>query len=50
MTTEEKKEPTVPSSVIDGKEVKEVILVRGIRRTLAEHMHRCLQESAQLSS
>jgi pyruvate dehydrogenase E2 component (dihydrolipoamide acetyltransferase) len=50
MTTEEKKEPTVPGSVVGGKKVKEVIPVRGIRRTLAEHMHRSLQESAQLSS
>jgi pyruvate/2-oxoglutarate dehydrogenase complex dihydrolipoamide acyltransferase (E2) component len=37
MTTEDKKEPTVPGSA-------------GIRRTLATHMHRSLQESAQLSS
>lgn len=50
MTTGEKKEPTVPGSVVNGKKVKEVIPVRGIRRTLAEHMHRSLQESAQLSS
>jgi pyruvate/2-oxoglutarate dehydrogenase complex dihydrolipoamide acyltransferase (E2) component len=49
MTTEEKKEPTVPGSVVDGKKVKEVIPVRGIRRTLVTHMHRSLQESAQLS-
>jgi pyruvate dehydrogenase E2 component (dihydrolipoamide acetyltransferase) len=50
MTTGERKEPTVPGSVVNGKKVKEVIPVRGIRRTLAEHMHRSLQESAQLSS
>ncbi len=50
MITEEKKEPTVPGSVVDSKRVKEVIPVRGIRRTLAEHMHRSLQEAAQLSS
>jgi pyruvate/2-oxoglutarate dehydrogenase complex dihydrolipoamide acyltransferase (E2) component len=50
MTTEDKKEPTVPGSAVDGKKVKEVIPVRGIRRTLATHMHRSLQESAQLSS
>jgi len=49
MTTEEKKEPTVPGSVVDSKKVKEVIPLRGIRRTLATHMHRSLQESAQLS-
>lgn len=49
MTAEEKKEPTVPGSVVDGKMVKEVIPVRGIRRTLAEHMYRSLHESAQLS-
>lgn len=49
MTTEEKKEPTVPGSVVDSKKVKEVIPVRGIRRTLANHMLRSLQESAQLS-
>ena len=48
--TEERKEPTTPGSVVDGKKVKEVIPVRGIRRTLATHMHRSLQESAQLSS
>lgn len=47
--TEEGKEPVTPGSVIDGKKVKEVIRVRGIRRTLAEHMHRSLQVSAQLS-
>ena len=50
MTTDERKEPTLPGSVVNGKKVKEVIPVRGIRRTLAEHMHRSLQESAQLSS
>ena len=50
MTTEEKKEPTAPGSVVDGKKVKEVIPIRGIRRTLATHMHRSLQESAQLSN
>ena len=49
MTTEEKKGPTAPGSVVDGKKVKEVIPLRGIRRTMAEHMHRSLQESAQLS-
>ena len=49
MTTEEKKAPTVPGSVVDSKKVKEVIPLRGIRRTLATHMHRSLQESAQLS-
>ncbi len=49
MTTEEKTEPTVPGSVLDGKKVKEVIPVRGIRRTMATHMQRSLQESAQLS-
>ncbi len=49
MTTEEKKEPTVPGSVVDSKKVKEVIPLRGIRRTLATHMLRSLQESAQLS-
>ena len=48
--TEERKEPTAPGSVVDGKKVKEVIPVRGIRRTLATHMHRSLQESAQLSN
>jgi pyruvate/2-oxoglutarate dehydrogenase complex dihydrolipoamide acyltransferase (E2) component len=50
MTTEEKKAPTVPGSVVNGKKVREVIPVRGIRRTLAEHMQRSLLESAQLSS
>ncbi len=49
MTTEEKKEPTVPGSEVDGKKVKEVIPVRGIRRTMATHMQRSLQEAAQLS-
>lgn len=48
--TEEKKAPTAPGSEVDGKKVKEVIPVRGIRRTLAAHMLRSLQESAQLSS
>jgi len=47
--TEERKAPTAPGSEIDGKRVREVIRVRGIRRTLAEHMHRSLQVSAQLS-
>lgn len=47
--TEERKAPTAPGSEVDGKKVKEVIPVRGIRRTLAEHMHRSLQVSAQLS-
>jgi pyruvate/2-oxoglutarate dehydrogenase complex dihydrolipoamide acyltransferase (E2) component len=47
--TEEGKEPVAPGAVIDGKKVKEVIRVRGIRRTLSEHMHRSLQVSAQLS-
>lgn len=47
--TEDRQEPMAPGSVIDGKKVKEVIRVRGIRRTLAEHMHRSLQVSAQLS-
>jgi len=46
---EERTEPIAPGSVIDGKKVKETIRVRGIRRTLAEHMHRSLQVSAQLS-
>ncbi len=50
MTTEEKKEPTTPGSVVDTKKVKEVIPLRGIRRTMATHMHRSLQESAQLSN
>ncbi len=49
MTTGEKKEPTVPGSEVDGKKVKEVIPLRGIRRTMATHMLRSLQESAQLS-
>ncbi len=50
MTIEEKKAPTVPGAVIGGKKVKEVIPVRGIRRTMAEHMQRSLAEAAQLSS
>ena len=49
MTTEEKKGPTEPGSVVDGKKVKEVIPLRGIRKTMATHMQRSLQESAQLS-
>ena len=49
MTTGEKQEPTTPGSVVDGKKVKEVIPLRGIRRTMAQHMHRSLQEAAQLS-
>lgn len=47
--TEEKKAPTEPGSVVDGKKVKEVIPLRGIKRTMATHMLRSLQESAQLS-
>jgi len=50
MTTPEKKEPTAPGAVVTGKKVKEVIRVRGIRKVMAEHMHRSLQVSAQLSS
>jgi pyruvate/2-oxoglutarate dehydrogenase complex dihydrolipoamide acyltransferase (E2) component len=50
MTTEERKAPTVAGAVVGGKKVKEVIPVRGIRRTMAEHMQRSLLESAQLSS
>lgn len=49
MATEEKGESTKLGSIIDGKRVKEVILLRGIRRTLAEHMYRSLHESAQLT-
>ncbi|UCF57877.1 MAG: hypothetical protein JSW15_05350 [Deltaproteobacteria bacterium] len=49
MSTEERKEPTVPGSVVDGKKVTRVISVRGIRRTLAKRVHCSLQESAQLS-
>lgn len=47
--TEERKGPTAPGSEVDGKKVKEAIPVRGIRRALAEHMHRSIQVSAQLS-
>jgi len=47
--TEEKKGPTEPGSVVDGKKVKEAIPLRGIRRTMATHMVRSLQEAAQLS-
>ena len=50
MTTPEKKEPTAVGAEIDGKTVKEVIRVRGIRKVMAEHMLRSLQVSAQLSS
>jgi len=50
MTTEERKAPTAPGAVVNTKKVKEVIPVRGIRRTMAEHMQRSLAESAQLSS
>lgn len=50
MVSQGKNGPTAPGSVIDGKRVREVIPVRGIRRTLAEHMYRSLQESAQLST
>jgi len=50
MTTPEKKEPTAVGAEIDGKTVREVIRVRGIRKVMAEHMHRSLQVSAQLSS
>lgn len=49
MTTEEKKQPTVAGSVVDGKKVKEVIPLRGIRKTMATHMHLSLQVAAQLS-
>jgi len=49
MTIEEKKEPTIPGAIVDGKKVKEVIPLRGIRKTMATHMQRSLLESAQLS-
>lgn len=49
MTTEEKKAPTVAGEVVDGKKVKEVIPLRGIRKTMATHMHYSLQVAAQLS-
>jgi pyruvate dehydrogenase E2 component (dihydrolipoamide acetyltransferase) len=49
MTIEEKMEPTIPGAIVDGKKVKEVIPLRGIRKTMATHMQRSLQEAAQLS-
>ena len=42
-------EPTQPGAIIDGKQVKQAIPLRGIRRTLAVHMQRSLQETAQMS-
>lgn len=35
---------------IDGKQVKDVVHLRGMRRVIAEHMHRSLQVSAQHTS
>lgn len=36
--------------VIDGKQVKEIVPLKGMRRAIAEHMHRSLQVSAQHTS
>jgi pyruvate dehydrogenase E2 component (dihydrolipoamide acetyltransferase) len=52
---EDKKKKPAPAAapagkVIDGKQVKEVMPLKGMRRAIAEHLHRSLQISAQLTS
>jgi pyruvate dehydrogenase E2 component (dihydrolipoamide acetyltransferase) len=53
---DKKKKPTAPAAaapagrVIDGKQVKDVIPLKGMRRAIAEHLHHSLQISAQLTS
>jgi len=52
---EEKKKKPAPAAapagkVIDGKQVKDVLPLKGMRRAIAEHLHRSLQISAQLTS
>lgn len=52
---EKKKKPAAAAAapagkVIDGKQVKDVIPLKGMRRAIAEHLHRSLQISAQLTS
>ena len=50
---EKKKAPAAAAEagrVIDGKLVKEAMPLKGMRRAIAEHLHRSLQVSAQLTS
>ena len=48
LATKEKAE--VPSEVYQGKRVKASIPLKGMRRVIAEHMHRSLAESAQVTT
>jgi pyruvate dehydrogenase E2 component (dihydrolipoamide acetyltransferase)/2-oxoglutarate dehydrogenase E2 component (dihydrolipoamide succinyltransferase) len=46
---ETKREVEVPSAVYQGKRVKSTIPLKGMREAIAEHMHRSLSISAQLT-
>lgn len=45
-----KEKAEVPSEVYQGKRVKATIPLKGMRRAIAEHMHRSLAEAAQLTA
>jgi pyruvate dehydrogenase E2 component (dihydrolipoamide acetyltransferase)/2-oxoglutarate dehydrogenase E2 component (dihydrolipoamide succinyltransferase) len=51
---EKKKRPVpleeIPPSLYQGKRVKETIPLKGMRKTIAEHMHRSLSVSAQVTT
>ena len=42
--------PTPPTEVYDGKKVKTSVPLKGMRKSIAEHMHRSLSVSAQLTA
>ncbi|MFH1491651.1 MAG: dihydrolipoamide acetyltransferase family protein, partial [Pseudomonadota bacterium] len=47
---EKKQEPGPPEESYEGKKVKAAIPLRGMRKAIAEHMHRSLSVSAQLTN
>jgi len=47
---EARKKEAVPAEAYAGKTVKTTIPLKGIRRTIAEHMHRSLSVAAQLTT